>query len=167
MLPRALSENLAMSEVTYDTLQLIAPFKGQSKKVSNRLKDAIGATLPRPNRITGKDPKCLWMGPGQYLVMGHKLSNLSEIAAVTDQTDAWACVSLEGADADHVLARLVPVDLRPASFKTGHTARTLIGHMSASVTRTGAGRVELMVMRSMAQTLVHEVSEAARLYFAR
>ncbi|MEL6839146.1 MAG: sarcosine oxidase subunit gamma, partial [Pseudomonadota bacterium] len=67
-----------------------------------------------------------------------------------------------GAGVEDVLARLVPVDLRLATFKTGHTARTMLGHMSVAISRVGAQSFEIMAMRSMAGTLVHELETAMR-----
>jgi sarcosine oxidase subunit gamma len=58
-------------------------------------------------------------------------------------------------------------DLRAATFEPGHTAKTLLGHMTASVTRTGANAFEIMVFRSMAETLVEELTRAANAVAAR
>ena len=93
--------------------------------------------------------------------------DLAGLAAVTDQADGVAAVKIEGDAAEAVLARLVPLDLRAASFKRGHTARSLVNHMTASITRLGPKSFEVMVMRSMAQTLVHELTEAAEGVAAR
>lgn len=106
------------------------------------------------------------MGPEQALVIG-VLPDLSGLAAVTEQADAWAVLHLTGPSVVDVLARLVPIDLRPATFKKGHTARTLVGHMTASITRVNGDTFEVMVMRSMADTLAHELSEAAKGVAAR
>jgi sarcosine oxidase subunit gamma len=88
--------------------------------------------------------------------------DLNGQAAITDQTDAWAVVRISGAGVEDVLARLVPIDLCAKTFRKGHTARTLIGHMTGSVTRLGPNSFEIMVMRSMASTLVHELETAAK-----
>ena len=88
-------------------------------------------------------------------------------AQCVDHSDAWAIVRLDGADAAAVLSRLTPIDLRATSFKKGHTARTLIGHMTGGVTRLGAQSFEVMVMRSMAATLVHDLVQAAENMDAR
>ena len=69
-------------------------------------------------------------------------------------------VQLRGARAVDVLARLVPVDLRAAQFKRGHTVRTDLMHMTASITATGANTFLILVFRSMAQTLVHDLKTA-------
>lgn len=155
---------LRLFEVTYDRIQGVAPFDGQMQAVRKRVKQALNAELPLPNRVIGP---VQWAGPGQYLINGSWVSDLSGIAAVTDQSDSWAIMAVQGADVEAVLARLIPIDLRFAVFSQGQTARTLIGHMAASVTRIAADRIDLMVMRSMAGTLVHEVSKAAEIYQSR
>ena len=65
-----------------------------------------------------------------------------------------------GDNAVDVLARLVPVDLRDAAMKRGHSIRTQVLHMSASVTKLGTDHFQIMVFRSMAGTLVHDLKRA-------
>ncbi|MCC5975705.1 MAG: sarcosine oxidase subunit gamma, partial [Rubellimicrobium sp.] len=55
----------------------------------------------------------------------------------------------------------------PGAARRAPTARTLVGHMTASVTRVAGEAFEIMVMRSMAGTLLHDMTEAARLVAAR
>jgi sarcosine oxidase subunit gamma len=93
--------------------------------------------------------------------------DLTGLAAVTAQGDGIAALEVRGAAAEAVLARLVPMDLRAAVFPVGRTARTLVNHMAAQVTRVGENAFEIMVMRSMARTLVHELREAAEMVAAR
>ncbi len=94
-------------------------------------------------------------------------ASLGQHAAVVDQSDAWCAVSLSGGTAEDVLARLVPVDLRRAQFKRGHTVRTQVGHMMTSVTRTGPDSFMILVFRSMAVTLIHELKQAMQFVAAR
>ena len=86
---------------------------------------------------------------------------------MTDQSDAWTCMTLEGKGAQDVLARLVPVDVRGHTFKTGHTVRSLVQHMNASITRTGDDSFLVMVFRSMAKTLQHDLETAMESIAAR
>lgn len=153
---------IALTEVTHDRLMSVAPFAGQDKAVSDRLKAQVGSTLPAPNRKAGP---VQWFGHGTWLVSD--TVELEGLAAVTDQTDAWATVQIAGQGVEDVLARLVPVDLRATVFKKGHTARTMLAHMSVAVTRVGPAAFEIMVMRSMAATLVHDLQVAMRGVAAR
>ena len=104
----------------------------------------------------------------QALLTGAAVSDeLSRFAGITDQSDAWATVLLSGDAAEDVLARLVPVDLRLQQFPPNQTARTMVQHMNASVTRVADHAFLIMVFRSMAQTLAHELETAMESVAAR
>ena len=159
---------VTLDEIIPPSIYSVSPANGQQKAVSQTFKSAIAVNLPAPNR-TGEadDTRVMWLGIDQWLVFGAGLPDLGGKAAVTDQSDAWAIVRMSGDDVEAVLARLVPVDLRAKVFRKGHTARTLIGHMTGSVTRLSPKSFEIMVMRSMASTLVHELERAALGFQAR
>lgn len=155
------------SEIPIATMWSVAPYKGKTTAVSAALKP-LGLSFPKAGRVVGKTGAwAIWAGHGMALLEVDALPDLNGLAAVTDQSDAWAMVQIEGPDSEDVLARLVPIDLRVSHFKTGHVARTMVGHMMASVGRFGPERFEVMVMRSMAGTLVHDLSRAATLYAGR
>lgn len=159
--------DVTLSEIVFDAITSVAPLKGQEAAVSEALKAQMGAEFPKPNRTTGKaDARAVFSGRGQALVLGPVLSPIPG-AAMTDQTDAWACVMLEGAGARAVLARLVPIDLRDTAFKRGHAARTLLMHLPVVLMRTGADRYGIMAFRSMARTLVHDLETAMEAVAAR
>lgn len=160
---------MRLQEVEIDHITSIAPFRGQEAAVNEALMVTHKVSFPKPNRSTGRiGERLIWSGRGQAFLVGPALSaDLDGLAAVTDQSDAWAVVRLEGARVAEVLARLVPVDLRAQSFRQGHTARTLLGHMSVSITRVGDGAFEIMAFRSMAKTLVHEITTAMESLAAR
>jgi sarcosine oxidase subunit gamma len=145
-----------VTEVVPDRLISVAPYRGQHEAVSAQLKTQVGVGLCAPNRRAGT---VTWFGHGTWLVAGEVVL---DGAAVTDQSDAWAVIQLSGAAAEDVLARLVPVDLRVQVFKTNHVAKTMLGHMAVTISRTGTASFEIMVMRSMAKTLVHDLDVAMR-----
>ncbi len=148
-----------LKEVDYGSITSVAPFKGREREVSDALKAVVGYGLPAPNRVTGKaGARNVWSGFGQAFVLGPTVA--PEGAAVTDQSDAWACLALEGGGANEVLARLTPLDLREGRFRRGHAARSLLGHMPCLFMRLGKTRYEMLVFRSMAQTAVHELGRA-------
>lgn len=147
----------------------IMPFSGRQKDVSAVLKESYGFVLPAPGRSTRKGSvSCQWMGRGQaFLIGAQPESSLAGLAAVTEQTDAWASAELSGAGAEDVLARLIPVDVSARTFKRGHCARTLCGHVPISILRSGAQSFQIMAFRSMAQVLAHDLGEAMALVAAR
>jgi sarcosine oxidase subunit gamma len=153
---------LVLEEDAPAAMTSVAPFDGQDKAVSQALKDAHGMAFPGPNRSTGKaGARAVWFGRGLAMLIGPEPDPaLAAHAALSVQSDAWAVVRLDGEGAEDVLARLCPVDFRVKMFKRGHTARTELMHMMASVTRLGANSFQIMVFRSMAETLVHDLKTA-------
>ena len=144
---------------------LVAALKGRETASALR---QLGLGFPRPNRFeSAEGVAILWAGPGRALLVGAEPpEGLADGATLTDQTGAQAVVLLTGTGIEDVLARLVPVDLRAAAFPVGSLALTLLGHMTASLRRTEEG-IEVAVMRSMGQTMVDEIVEAARHVAAR
>ncbi|WP_298842644.1 sarcosine oxidase subunit gamma [uncultured Roseobacter sp.] len=153
---------VSLEEAEMGVLTTLAPYQGQEKAFSAALETAHGMAFPSPNRSTGRaGARAIWFGRDTALLAGPAPdASLTGTAALTDQSDAWAAVTLTGPGADDVLARLVPVDLRVTAFRRGHTVRSQITHMNASVTRTGADSFLILVFRSMASTLVHELKTA-------
>ncbi|MEL6465560.1 MAG: sarcosine oxidase subunit gamma [Pseudomonadota bacterium] len=146
-----------LTEVDLGTLTSIAPYA--KAKIAAPFKAAHGMAWPGPNRATGKEgARAIWFGRDMALLAGPAPdATLVKHAALTDQTDAWTAVTLAGTRAEDVLARLIPLDLSAAQFKRGHTARTHLQHMTGSVTRVGTDTFLLLVFRSMAGTLLHDL----------
>ena len=160
---------LTLTEVVEDNVTVIAPYKDQHKAVSDLLQKTHGFGLPAVNRSLGKEgSRAIWFSQGHWMVLGPAIGlKLSKIAAVVDQSDAWTIVRLEGAAAEDVLARLVPVNLSRSAFKRGHTVRSSLYHIMASITRIGNNTFQIIVFRSMAETLVHDLSVAMKSVLAR
>jgi sarcosine oxidase subunit gamma len=152
-------------EIALDTVTSIAPFKGQEGAVEK----ALGMTLPKVGRSSSSTKQEIaWFSQGQFLAFRiENAQGLQGIAAITDQSDAWCALELKGDAALNVLARLVPVDLRPSSFKQGHCLRSQLGHMPLHITRMGNDAFRLLSFRSMAGTMVHEISRTMDLLAAR
>lgn len=144
----------------------IAPYPGAD--VSAALAP-LGLAFPSSGAIAaGGAARLIWAGRELAFLLGvEPPAALATEAAVTDQTDGWAWLHLAGRDARAVLARLTPLDLRDTGLATGTSARSTIGHMQAIVIRPAPEAYELAVFRSMAGTLVHDVTEAMRRVAAR
>jgi len=142
----------------------IMPYGGAEAALSKALQAAHGMAFPAPNRATGKlGARCVWTGRAQAMLIGPGAGPaLAAHAAIADQSDGWAIVTLQGAQAVAVLARLTPLDLRDLEFKRGHTARSELRHMPVSITRVGVRTFDIMVFRSMAQSALHELESAMK-----
>lgn len=154
--------SVTLSELSVGPITSVSPYRGQSKTLSTELKASHGLAIPAANRCTGRaDARAIWFGKDQFVLMGAAAdANLAQYAALTDQSDGWSIVQLKGAGARDVLARLTPLDLRPSKFKRGHCARSDLMHMAASITCTGDDEFMIMVFRSMAGTLLHDLQRA-------
>lgn len=161
--------DLHLSEVMPGRMTSLAPYRGRAAALSAAMQAAHGVAWPEPGRMTGEGAaRTLWFGREMAILMGPEPDpGLAAHAALTDQSDAWAVLQLEGGRAAEVLARLCPLDLRDAVFALGQTARTDVAHMAGSVSRLGPQVWQIMVFRSMAGTLVHEVQTAMHRVAAR
>ncbi len=161
MLPTRIG-GVALREVDLGVMTLVMPYRGADDALSGALEAAHGLRWPEAGRMTGTTERgVVWFGRAQVLLIGVEPGEgLAVHAALVDQSDAWAAVEIEGDRAAETLARLTPVDVRPGVFGVGHTARTEVAHMAASLTRTGEATYLLMVFRSFAHTLVHELGAA-------
>ena len=158
---------VTLSEAAPARITSVAPFKGKERAVAAALKK-LGLGWPGPGqsfRAGGSD--CLWTGRDQAFLIGAAPEGLSGVAALTDQSDGWARMRLEGAEAEAVLARLVALDLGAAAFPEGATARTGLNHMMMVLTRHGPEAFGIMVFRSMAGSAVNEIAVAMKALAAR
>jgi sarcosine oxidase subunit gamma len=156
-----------LSEASPGRITSVAPFRGRQKAFARALK-AMGLAFPEPGRIVvSGSAQLVWTGREQAFLIGADPAGLAPHAALTDQTDGWAALRLEGPGAEAVLARIVPVDVRAAAFPPGRSARVPFNHMSSVLMRTAAEAFEVLVFRSMARTAWHEAEAAMTALAAR
>lgn len=139
----------------------IAPFPGQGAAVDRALKP-LGLAFPSPNASAAKgDARILWTGREQaFLIGAPPPEGLTVAAAVTDQSDGWAALHLQGQGAEAVLMRLVPLDLRALHFPVGRSVRAGLNHMPMVLWRSAPDAFTILVFRSMARTAWHELETA-------
>lgn len=157
---------VTLAEVEVGPITSVAVFPGGAKAVAKGLK-TLGLAMPEPNRFSEtKGARIVWTGRDQAFLIGVAPPVL-EGAAVTDQSDGWAVLSVSGAAAVDVLARLVPVDLRLAAFPVGRVIRTQANHLNVAILRVGDHAFEILVFRSMARTAWHELETTTHMVLAR
>ncbi|WP_343079679.1 sarcosine oxidase subunit gamma [Ostreiculturibacter nitratireducens] len=162
------AQGSALSELRPGPITSVAPFNGQERAVSSTLK-GLGLSFPGPGKTASKGgASAVWTGRGQAFLIGTEPpEGLAEIAALTDQSDGWAAMRLEGEKAEAVLARLAPLDLRMAEFGKGAVARAALGHIPMILIRSGASSFDIYVFRSMAASAVHELHVVMKAVAAR
>lgn len=142
----------------------IAPLKGAD--LGAAIKAFWKLDLPDVGAVSvGKSVTVLWLGQGQWLAVGDVIDvasvteNLSGLAAVTEQSDAWVTLELRGTAANAVMARLCPLDLN--ALHIDQTARTELAHMMSVITPVMGG-FDIMLMRSFAVWGAEHISAAMR-----
>lgn len=103
----------------------------------------------------------LWNGPNAWLVLDEDAAPLAARTGgrVTDQSDGLYLFSVSGPFAREILKRLVPIDLREASFAPDAVAITHAAHIGVRIWREG-GAFILACFRSFAPSLHHALVEA-------
>lgn len=160
--------NTTLAEAPVARITSIAPFPGRMEQVNAALA-GLGLTFPAPNaQVAQGGNRLIWTGRETAFLIGAEApAALAEVAALTDQSDGWAILTLSGPLAVEALMRPVPLDLRLAAFPVGRSTRSALNHMQAILTRTAPEAFEVMVFRSMARTAWAELAEALEVLEAR
>tara|TARA_B100000768_G_scaffold71391_1_gene68424 strand:+ start:142 stop:693 length:552 start_codon:yes stop_codon:yes gene_type:complete len=160
--------NVSATEVNA-SLHLVAPFHGKSTQAAKVVNNEMGLDWPGIHELKRKGKSyAFWFDHNHIAFMGKApLAKLARVAAVTDVSDGWCIVDVCGNDVRDVLARLTPLDIRKKYFKTGMTQRSMIMHAQASISCVEKSQFRLMVFRSMAQTLLHDLTTAMKSVAAR
>ena len=128
-----------------------------------------GMDLTRPaagNSTIYGDTRLIWTAPDQMLlVFAHSTpdavaavaARTGDTAYLTDQTDNWCALSLEGPLARMALERICPLDLHNDSFAVDSAARTVMEHLGVLIVRTGADAFLLLSASSSAGSFLHAV----------
>ena len=157
---------LRLSEHLPGPMTSIAVLPGQEKAVARGLKP-LGLGFPAPNTFaTSGAATLVWTARNQAFLIGVAPPDIAG-AALTDQSDGWAALRLEGPEVSDALMRLYPLDLRTAAFPVGAAARAPLNHMQSILMRTGPYAVDILVFRSMARTAWHEIEAAMKTLAAR
>lgn len=110
-------------------------------------------------------------GPGQWFLVGDAplgpkgpaaLAARFPGMALSDQSHGRVRIVVEGDKAAAMLAKGTAVDLDGLGI--GASATTLVGPLGVHLTRTGATAFELMVLRSFAAALWHDLEAMAAEY---
>ena len=122
LLPVILPE-VGLSELPFAPVTSVAPFAGKEKAVGTALKK-LGLGWPGPGQsVRAGEAACLWTGRGQAFLVAAAPQGLAGLAALTDPSDGWARVRLQGPGAEAVLSRPVPLDLPAPAFLACSVAR--------------------------------------------
>lgn len=159
-------EGCVLSERDFVPLASVMPHTGKQVEVAKALKELTKLVMPKAAKAKRNASKGMfWNENNQWFVEGVDVSAvekaLKDLAAVTDQSDAWARFQITGEHAEAVLARLCPLDLSEEAFAKDAAARSELSHMMCAISRCKDG-YNVMVLRSFARTVAHDVTNAMR-----
>lgn len=150
------SDAFAMKAMPEGTLVHILGRPG-GEDLTAALRDVFGGDA---NAIRG-------FGPGQWLVVKDEATEhaalnaaferLGAQAFAVDQTHGRIRIEVSGTAVTSVLAMGTAVDVE--SLAIGQSAMTMIGHVSAHVTRCASDRFELIVLRGFGQSLWDDMAD--------
>lgn len=89
-------------------------------------------------------------------------SGLDKCAYITDQSDSWATLQIDGASATLALERMCPIDLHTTVFGIGQVTRTSMEHLAVIILREADNRYLLMSPTSSANSFQHAVETSLR-----
>lgn len=165
-------ENLARIEGPLTDAPAMITLRGDlaAPAMAAALKSATGCAMPAVRCLTVKDAvRALWMSPDELLlilpraVLAAALAALHEGLAGThhmavDVSDARAVFDIAGPQADQVLRKLTPADLRAMS--EDEVRRSRVAQVAAAFWREGSG-YRLVCFRSVGQYMRDLLANAA------
>jgi methylglutamate dehydrogenase subunit D len=151
--------------------------RGREPALSALVKARYGLDLPgTPNAVCNAAHALVWAGPGQWLLIADQKENfaeLSELAAVSDQSDGRAALRLSGPHVRDMLAKGCMIDLHPSAFPSGAVAMTSVAHINVHLWRVdeqprdGNAVFDILVPRSMASSFWSWATASAAEYGRR
>jgi sarcosine oxidase subunit gamma len=117
----------------------------------------------------------LWLGPNSWLLASGGTSALQDFTARRDAINAAAGAlfdvsagrvawTLRGPQAAAVLAKGCPLDFHLRAFPLDACAQSVFGHINVLLARQAADAFTVLVARSFAKDLWHEMTTAAAQY---
>ena len=106
------------------------------------------------------------VGPGEWLLVSGDAAQAPEIdgGMVVDQSHGRSLFRLAGPDAVNILMRGVAIDLAGGAMTVGGSANMAFGHLAINLARTSENSYEMIVGRSFAESLYHDVRQAGRAF---
>ena len=131
------------------------------------LASSFGLSRPAPGQFTESDAfRLCGLAQDQFFLTALDpqtpddaalKGKLGDSAYVTDQSDSWVTLQLNGELAFAAMERICPINLAPAAFPPGSLARTSMEHLSAIVMAENDGSLTLLSPLSSAESFWHAV----------
>ncbi|QND65954.1 sarcosine oxidase subunit gamma [Mesorhizobium loti] len=175
---RGIEAGVSLTEIrNFDLVQVMAR-RGKAAELAKAAKARFGVAAPNaPKAILASDATLICSGPDQFFVLSkggkHTMPTLvpalSGPASLSDQSHARVLISISGARARTILAKLSSIDLHATAFPIGAAAATSMDHTSVTLWRgrdrpDGKAVFNLLVFATFAESLWHTMLDAAAEY---
>lgn len=169
---------VSLTEIrNFDLIQVMAR-RGKAAEMSKAAKARFGAAAPdAPKAVQSSDATLIWSGPDQFFVLSkggkHTAEALAQTfassASLSDQSHARVLMSISGAKARTMLAKLSSIDLHSDAFSVGAAAATSMDHTSVTLWRSndrpdGQAVLNVLVFATFAESLLHTMLDSAAEY---
>ncbi|MCC0041574.1 MAG: sarcosine oxidase subunit gamma [Rhodobiaceae bacterium] len=166
-------DGISIAEVANRAIVSIACPRDGEKALADAVKKSLGCDMPPVGRsvVAKSGIRIAGMQPGQWFALldfagddavGEIAGKLGDKAYYTDQTDAWAMLSVSGPNCRRALERICMLDLAPGSFPEGASTRTVMEHLGTLIVRDGPDSFLLAAARSSAKSFLHAVETSAQ-----
>ena len=156
---------LVIEERTDLSLATVIARRGATQALKHAVAAAYQIDLPDGPRVAGKEGVSFaGIGVGQWFAAAEGLAdldfisglhrNLGSLASIADQSDGRVILRLRGERVRELLAKGVPIDLHPRSFRTGDVATTVVAYIGVQIQQLDdRPTFQLMAFRSLAGSL--------------
>lgn len=159
---------LTVTELSDQSIVSIAAPNGGMETLSKAVTSALSLELPATGESSSAGSlRLLGLQPDQWFLItdGQTLSPVYEVeqklngaAHLTDQSDSWVTVQLEGPQVRAALERICPIDLHKDVFSIGSVTRTSMEHLGVIIYRTAEDSFVLLSARSSAESFKHALT---------
>lgn len=161
----------------FDLVQVMAR-RGKGAEMTETATGRFGVAAPEtPKAVQTADATLIWSGPDQFLALSkdakHGIGALGQTfaqsASLSDQSHARVLISISGAKARAMLAKLSSIDLHLEAFPAGAAAATSMDHTSVTLWRgndrsDGQAVFNVLVFATFAESLWHTMLDSAAEY---
>ena len=152
-------------------LNLVEPIiklnlRGKSRDFFTKVGKILSIMLPTESNTSAtiKNISALWLSPDEWMIYGKDIDNnlkLSleteisklNIGSVTDGSDQWVLINLDGKNVFEVLSKGSPFDFNKFKNTKNIVIQTLLNHVDVILHHNDANNVDLFVRKSFSEHL--------------
>ena len=168
---------VSLTEIrNFDLIQVMTR-RGKAADMGKAAKARFSVAAPEtPKAVQTADATLIWSGPDQFFVLSKGGKHVTESlvpafvasASLSDQSHARVLISISGAKARTMLAKLSSIDLHADAFAIGAAAATSMNHTSVTLwrgnDRDGLAVFNVLVFATFAESLWHTMLDSAAEY---